>query len=217
MSGKFAVGVLGSLVWLSLAVLPCCGAGGQKVTRKYDGHWWLSVSQAEQSGFLNGYFDCYRYEYKGSAKFTINPPEIARGLVTEFYKHNASRLDEPVASVFYGLRDRPGEKSAATDGQPIKGRHGYYRGLYWMQMSALGGDAGQRGFVEGYLACHATLDHNKGGVFSKPASEYVLLITHWYGFVRDTGDINAKRQPTPIADVLFKFRDRPQRPKPGSR
>lgn len=68
----------------------------------------------------------------------------------------------------------------------------------------------QVGFVEGYLACHAKLDHNKGGTFSKPAAEYVNLITEWYGFNRDTDAVNAKRQPTAIADVLFKFRDQAQ-------
>lgn len=212
MSQRLTATAVGVLTWLILISLPCDGAGRQIDTHKYNGHWWLSITQAVQSGFLNGYYDCYRYEYKGSAKFTSNPPDIARSHVTEFYKQNVSRLDDPVTSVFYSLRDRPGEKPSASDGQRIRGRHGYYRGLYWMQIS-LSKDA-QLGFVEGYLACHAQLNRNNGGTFSKPPSEYVALINHWYRFNPLTGDIDGDRQPTPIADVLFRFRDRPQQPKP---
>lgn len=211
---KLTVSLLTSLICAAVMVLPCDGAGAPKNIRKYDGHWWLSATQAAQSGFLNGYYDCYRYEYKGSAQFTSNPPEIARSHVTKFYKQNVSRLANPVASVFYGLRDQPGEKPSASGGQPIRGRHGYYRGLYWMEISLSKG--AQLGFVEGYLACHAQLNHNNGGTFSKPPSEYVALINHWYRFNPATGDIDGNRQPTAIADVLFKFRDRSQHPRPGN-
>jgi len=205
---KLAASFLTTAICAVIVVLPCYGAGKHNVTYKYNGHWWLSVTHAEQSGFLNGYYDCYRYEYKGTAKFTINPPEIARDRVTEFYKQNVSHLDDSVATVFYGLRDLLGEKSSARDGQPIRGRHSYYRGLYWMQIYALGGDAGQRGFIEGYLECHVGLNHNRGGSFSKSASEYVSLISHWYRFDPATSDVDTNRQPAPIADVLFKLRDK---------
>lgn len=192
---------------LALDLTLAAAAAQQKTHSSYDGHWWLSVTRAERSGFLNGYFDCYTYEYRGPARFTANPPEIAQELVTRFYEGSPSRLSEPVPEVFYRFRDRPGERSTATDGQPIKGRHGFYDGTYWKQISALGGEAAQLGFVQGYLWCHAHLSRNTGGVFSKPPSEYVALITRWYGFVEGTGDIDAKREPAKIADVLFKFRD----------
>jgi hypothetical protein len=179
----------------------------KKVNKGYDGHWWLSTPPAERNGFLNGYLDCYAYEYKGPAKFTVNPPAIARDLITKFYEQGPPRLSEPVPEVFYRFRDRPGQKSTATDGEPVKGQHGFYDGTYWKQISALGGKAEQLGFVEGYLWCHEHLSRNKGGVFSKAPSEYVALITRWYRFVEGTGDIDAKREPTKIAEVLFKFRD----------
>lgn len=76
-----------------------------------------------------------------------------------------------------------------------------------MQMSALGGKAEQLGCIEGYLACHVSLNDNRGGAFSKEPSEYVALISHWYRFDRATGQVDAKRQVTPIANVLFKFLD----------
>ncbi len=201
-----------------LALSSYCATGQQKPEKAYNGHWWLAITQQERSGFLNGYFDCYTYEYKGPARFTNRPPAIARDLVTKFYKENPSRLNDLVSNVFLGLRDRPGETITDGDGEPIRGPHGFYHGLYWMEISDYPGpQLEQRGFVEGYLACHARLGHNKGGTFSKPAAEYVRLITQWYGFKRATGDINAKRQPTAIADVLFKFRDQAQSGTPPSK
>jgi hypothetical protein len=202
---------------LALGLTLATAKAQQKTDSSYDGHWWLSISPAERSGFLNGYFDCYTYEYKGPARFTVNPPAIARDLITKFYEGSPSRLSEPVPKVFYRFRNHPGEKTTATDGQPIKGRHGFYDGTYWKQISALGGKAEQLGFVQGYLWCHVRLSRDRGGVFSRPPSEYVALITRWYGFVEDTGDIDAKREPAKIADVLFKFRDQELHSKSGSK
>lgn len=211
MKRQIRAAIFGCSLSLLLALSSYCATGQQKPETTYNGHWWLEITQQEQSGFLNGYFDCYAYEHKGPARFTNHPPAIARDLVTKFYKENPSRLNDLVSNVFLGLRDRPGKRAVDKYGEPIKGRHGFYHGLYWMQISDYPGpQLEQRGFVEGYLACHARLDNNKGGTFSKPAAEYVRLITQWYGFNRDTGDINAKRQPAAIADVLFRFRDQAQ-------
>ena len=202
---------------LTVALLISSGAKAQqKMNTRYDGHWWLSISSSERNGYLNGYFDCYDYEFNGPARFDKNQPDIAYELVTEFYDGNPSHLAEPVSDVFYRFRDRPGEKMRATDGEQITGRHGFYDGTYWKQISALGGQAEQLGFVEGYLWCHAHLSRNRGGVFSKAPAEYVKLITRWYKFNRDTGDIDAKREPTKIADVLFKFRDQTRGSQIGS-
>ena len=197
---------------LLLALSPNFAVGQPKAEGTYNGHWWLAITHQEQSGFLNGYLDCYTYEHKGPARFTNHPPAIARVLVTRYYRENSSRLSNLVSSVFLGLRDSPGKAAVDRYGEPIKGTHGFYRGLYWMQISDYPGpQLEQRGYIEGYLTCHARLNHNSGGTFSKPAADYVKLITQWYGFNPETGDINAKRQPTAIADVLFKFRD-PVRP-----
>jgi hypothetical protein len=216
MKRKIRAAMLGCSLSLLLVLSPYCATGQQNPETTYNGHWWLAITEQEQSGFLNGYFDCYTYEYKGPARYTNYPPAIARDLVTKFYKENASRLNDLVSNVFLGLRDRPGESEIDKYGEPIKGPHGLYHGLYWRQISNYPGpQLEQSGFVEGYLECHAGLDHNKGGTFSKPAAEYVSLITQWYGFNRDTGDINAKREPTTIADVLFKFRDQAQTVNPG--
>jgi hypothetical protein len=74
-------------------------------------------------------------------------------------------------------------------------------------MYAIGGRKAQARFVEGYLWCHTHLARDKGETFSKGPGEYASLITRWYGFVEQTGDINAARERTKIAEVLYKFRD----------
>ncbi|HXZ41598.1 MAG TPA: hypothetical protein VEG68_12725 [Terriglobales bacterium] len=182
-------------------------ASNAQGVHRYDGHWWLSVSPTEREGFLDGYIDCYIYEYKGPARFTTISLDEARDLVTRFYEDNPSHLDEPVSDVLDRFRDHPGEKLPRDDGEPIKGRHGFYDGTYWKQIS-LDGKAQQLGFVGGHLWCHEHLSRNKGGMFSKSPAEYRALITQWYRLNEETGDIDAKREPMKIADVLFKFRDR---------
>lgn len=209
MGRKAGTAILLSYLCLSAGALVPGVEARQKTNTRYDGHWWLSISPGERSGFLNGYFDCYTYEYKGPARFTNNPPAIARDLLTKFYEGNASRLNELASDAFYRFRDRHGDQGTGNDGEPIKGRHGFYDGTYWKQIGAEGGpELQQLGFVEGYLWCHAQQpSRNKKAVFSKTPAEYVALITQWYGFDPRTGDINAKREPEKIADVLFKFRD----------
>lgn len=172
----------------------------------YNGHWWLSISRDERDGFLNGYFDCYKYDYKGPARFTEYPPDRARALVTHFYEVNAADLGQQVPNVFYRFRDRPGQTRTDGGGEPIRGRHGYYGGQYWGML----GEEGELGYVEGYLWCWKKCLHNKGATFSKSPKEYVALISKWYGLNYKTGDIDAEREPAKIADVLYKFRDRKQ-------
>jgi hypothetical protein len=192
---------------LSLGAVVSVARAQQRATNSYDGHWWLSVSPPERSGFLNGYFDCYRYEYRGPARFRNNPPAIADRLITKHYQDDRSRLTESVSDVFYRFRDLPGEKTREGGGEPIRGRHGFYDGTYWKQIGALGGKPEQLGFVEGYLWCHAHLSGNEGGIFSKPPADYARMITQWYGITEETGDIDEKREPVKVADVLFKVRD----------
>ena len=72
---------------------------------------------------------------------------------------------------------------------------------------AVAGPGAQLGFIEGYLACHGGLNNNRGGTFSRTAADYVKSISGWYRFDNETGDIDGERQPTFIADVLFRFRD----------
>jgi hypothetical protein len=173
---------------------------------QYDGKWWLSISAKEQDGFVSGFYDCYTYEYKGPDRYTVKSFAEYRRLITGYYQNDTSKKNLPVSEVMHQFRDRPGEKPA-TGGETTRGQHGYFDGLYWKQISALGGKEKEVGFIEGYLSCHSELVRDRGGVFSKPPADYAELITQWYGLKEDTGDIDEKREPAKVANVLFKFRD----------
>jgi hypothetical protein len=174
---------------------------------RYDGHWWLSVSQPERSGFVAGYLDCYIYEYKGPGHFDHRGMELDRDSVTKVYEGDSSSLDRRVGDVLYQFRDRPGDVVPSKDGERWSERHGFFDGLYWTQIDAIGGQEEQLGFVEGYLSCHAERSRNRGAVFSKTPTEYRTLISQWYRFDERTGEMDAKRYDAKIADVLFKVRD----------
>lgn len=175
-----------------------------ETSQHYNGRWWISVSAHEQDGFVSGYYDCYAYEYKGPDRYTAKSFIEYQELITKFYLKYPSKQTSPVSGVMHTFRDRPGDKVRL--GGTISDQHGYFDGLYWKQISALGGTEKQVGFVAGYLACHAQCVHNRGGDFSRPPAEYAALITQWYE-LKDDGDINEKREPIKVADVLFKFRD----------
>jgi len=183
-----------------LSVL-CLGLLGQGAQPLYDGHWWRSISQPEQDGFLFGWFDCYQFEYKGRDSFSKSMASD-RALIARAYESSPSDLSQPVSDVIIRLRDTSGEKPEETGGEPARGRHHGNDGLYWFQIQ----HTQQLGFVEGYLQCHEHLAHNKGGVFSKAPDEYRALISRWYQINEQTGDINGEREPEAIADVLFKVR-----------
>jgi hypothetical protein len=199
--------MFGAILGLLLALCSNEIMSQQKQGYTYDGHWWLSISSNEQTGFLNGYLDCYTYEHKGSDHFSSSA-DTYRNSVTQFYQKGQSfELNDSVPDLLHQFHDPQGRVVIDKYAEHEKGPHGGNNGLYWRQISVDSGpEVEQRGFVEGYLACHA----RQGHTFSKSAEAYVLLITQWYGFNRETDDIDAKREPTAIADVLLRFSDQDQ-------
>jgi hypothetical protein len=106
------------------------------------------------------------------------------------------------------VADAPGEV-AASGGEHWDEEHGFYDGQYWAQAFAVGGTDEQLGFVEGYLTCNHSLAHDHAGVFSKTPAAYRMLISQWYAFDSQTGDIDRTRATEKIPDVLRRFRDNP--------
>jgi hypothetical protein len=192
-------------IWLGV---PGCVTAQRSERSNYDGHWWQSVSPHERAGFVTGYMDCYSHER--GARFTTHSREAYRDLVSKFYEA-ASNRDEPVASTLIGLQDPRSESEGDSLTDRPGADHGYYDGLYWMQMSVDGPEE-QLGFVEGYLRCYSEFARNSLGIFSKSPAEYRSLITQWYRFDEATGDVDAERQPEKIANVLIKLRDAVQEP-----
>lgn len=153
---------------------------------------------------MAGYFDCYHFEYKGPDRYLTKSYQKYEQSLSAAYADSAN-LQRSLSDVIHSLRDKPGDSDQSVGGQPARGEHWGNDGLYWRQASNDGHDE-QLGFVEGYLFCHDKLARNKGGVFSNSPDQYRRLITAWYKFDEQTDEIDPKREPVAIADVLFKVR-----------
>lgn len=175
-------------------------------TMPYDGLWWRSVSADERGGFVDGYLDCYIYEYKGPAGFADRSSSALIRLISEYYSKHPSEMQEPVPQTLSRFRDRPGDTTNAVTaggGEEYFEPHAYYDGTYWKGMS----DSGRVGFIEGYLLCHVNQSRNVGGVFKESPVAYRGLVSRWYGLNDDTGDINGAREQEKVADVLYRVRN----------
>ena len=195
--------------WLSLTMSTCAAPPHAESRPVYGRDWWLSITDAERSGFIVGFLDCYGAEHAGPARFTTKSYDRYRDLVTNAFRRDSPRPGIAVAKVIELLGDKPGETAENPGGEPTTDPHSGNDGLYWMQMSVdTAGHDEQRGFVEGFLDCHSAADRDKSASFSKSADSYVALIDRWYRYDRNTGDIDGDRQPRPIADALLDQRDR---------
>ena len=143
---------------------------------------------------------------RGPYHTSIGTPFEWQRQITAFFERTPTQREMPAAEFI--LRAR-----VDTDGKTsLEGRdaetHGPYDGLCWQQMRGTGGAAEQRGFISGYLWCHAELCKNKGGAFSKTPEQYVGLVTRWYESRPRSGKGVADHQRRKIAEVLRRFRDR---------
>jgi len=172
----------------------------------YDGRWWLSISVGERSGFVPGYIDCYLFHVKGPADFA-KPLTAYRDSVTKYYEADSAHSDQPVSQVLMRLESRMGAIPAVRGGEFHKGSHSYFDGLYWSQLGALGGVEQQRGFVEGYLSCQASVPVAQRLTFSNSADDYRQLVSRWYR-LNDEGEVvDTERSAAKIGDVLLMLRD----------
>lgn len=186
----------------------CCSAEPYKSQPDRDGSWWLSINPDERSGFVDGYFDCYVFEYEGPLRFT-RYSKLRYGLMTTGFYQRKSSLGARtrVIDVINSFSDPPGFKSREKGLEPAHGRRGGDDGLYWMNIG-VNGTSRQLGLVEGYLDCHTVLNRSRGGTFSRAASYYPLMISRWYGIDESSATIDQAREDTSIAFVLYKFRDK---------
>ncbi len=174
----------------------------------YDGHWWVSITSAEQSGFLDGYFDCYTYAHKGTRRFAARPPATLSEAVTNYYRRPA-HLDTRFPVVFEQFRNRLGETFVDRRDEMLEEPHGYYNGALWREMSVPSGpQLEQIGYVEGYLSCRRELGGSRRASLSRRPAAYVTLISRWYRFDPVKNTMDPLRERRKIADVLSRFRDR---------
>ena len=204
MRHRTAVALVALLLLFALAAAPAAASpqGGKK---SYDGAWWLSLANWEQSGFLNGYMDCHAFEYRGSVAFT-KPAQAYIDALDAFYEQNADNKKVSVPEVLDRIRGAANETGAPPPPAGAAGPapHGAYDGKFWFDAET---PQVQLGFVEGYLACHAAKIKDADGHFSKSAEDYVPLINDAYGITDDTEDVDPEKGAQKIADVLHRLRD----------
>ena len=167
----------------------------------YDGRWWRSIAHEEQIGFVEGFGDCYKWDYRHDAPFQDRSFQAIADLVTAGLDHDSARLSTPVATLLLdtspGPRPEPG-------GEVWSNPHGYFDGQFWREAGA----AGRLGFVEGYVDCRVRFVRGAAARFSRPAPQYTALISAWYGINDSTDAQDEHRASATIASVLLRFRDR---------
>src|SRR5208282_4310577 len=128
---------------------PQPNTGATASHQHYDGKWWSVTDADEHLGFLYGAFDCLTWKaHKKSFSGTL---EQLPDKITAFYKSHPESASLSVVEV--GRRvaaELPPVKT--TDGEVYTNPHGFLDGTWWAQ----GGEAEDRGFLEGYLWCLRT-------------------------------------------------------------
>lgn len=165
--------------------------------RAYDGNWWLTVSSAEQSGFLNGLSDCSSFELRVTPHYARSTDENQQ-YVTHFYEGNPNQIRTSVFDVYSRAENEPPKATPLRHGEVWDEPHGYYDGMWWNSGIEAEAFLNRRGFVEGYVWCYTNKAHSPRGFFSETPAAYVARITEWY---KKPAHVDDK-----IADVLFKFR-----------
>ncbi len=199
------------LVFSALLILPQAARSqspaAEKTTEQpaapvYDGEWWLSLASWEQYGVINGYEDCYAFEYRGSTAFTKEVQTYIDELNKYFLSDPALRK-QTVSEALDLLRKAENDQPAPVAGATPTEAHGDFDGRFWFDADPVA----ELGFVEGYLACHTAKLKDADAKFSKSPSEYVDLINKAYNITDDTDEVDADKAPMKIADVLHTLKD----------
>ncbi len=217
MNRRKRIRVIQLVLGTALSVAPnnaSLAAGQIRPDSTQNGHWWLSLPTRERDGFVAGFVDCYSFSHR-SGTFGKRSLIRYRELTTEVFTKNQMRLGEQVGRIILELRSVPSDEPWLKGGETHPRPHGYFDGMYWMQIGAKEESSPQdadhridmrRGFVEGYLHCLAGV--RRAPKFSKSAQAYQGLITNWYGLDRGVGDDPYdKRVDTAAADVLMQLCD----------
>lgn len=140
---------------------------GRRVNQ-FGRQWWLSVSNDESRGFLDGYADCTFAEKGSAAGADISVWELSARISSYYEKYKSSRISVPRLAdrIDHAVPSQTRMSGGEMDNRP----HGYYDGLWWKGAS----DNEQVGYVEGYLVC---LGHPAGESESRKIAN---AITAWY-------------------------------------
>jgi len=168
----------------------------------YDGKWWVAADDYEREGFFWGTSDCLTWTAHVGKGFYgtstgMNADAFTRK-VSDYYRAHPSHITVPVISVWRKLGPEIGKATPQTEGGEVyKTPHGFLDDGWYKSSS----EAERFGFLEGYLGCLRT--YVKDQEYSRPVHEYDDKIWDYYAS-------HPKSYHEAIADVLFRFRDRPK-------
>lgn len=191
-----------NLVLISALVLSA-GCGAQTVTpaasnghakSQFDGAWWLSANQGEQSGFVNGVADCMTWEVHKTG-YSATPEQLA-DKITKFYQVNPGSKGLSVLEAWQRVSSAAKQATVPKGGETWANPHWYLNGDWWAQEA----QTEQTGFVEGYLWCLRTQVAGPHGSYTKPDSFYWEKINAYV-------TANPKLGKEAIATTLARFKD----------
>jgi len=163
------------------------------VEPRYDGEWWLTLTEDEKLAFYEGFDDCYVTDVKNG----YSPDKtyaLERNKITKYYLDNPGDQSEYIYKIIIKL-----ENENPRNLHLMKERHQGYDGELWRMYI----DSDHLAFVRGYIDCRVTYLHS---TISKPIKYYVGSISSWYGIVlTDPGEINEKTGGDKIGDVLVRL------------
>lgn len=163
----------------------------------FDGEWWKVAAPEEQVGFINGYYDCYRYDAKGRKTAKGSAVEFQKA-VSDFYEAHQDQFRTSVPALLRRLAvTYKSPVIRPRNGEVWREPHGFYDGLWWKQSEP----KEQIGYLEGYCSCYSHDVRRPPARFSKRAAEYQELITQYYNHPKHSEDDK-------IAYVLYRFRDK---------
>ena len=171
--------------------------------KSFDGRWWGRVSKAQKSAWVDGYGDCHIYDKGQRNDFAGTRMPMLVDKISDYYRKQHEHGERDLSLVVLE-QARSMHVPETPGGEVYSNPHGFYLGDYFRGLLEPGA---REAFVQGYLACYATVEHPKAR-FSNPARWYTDQISQWFGLnEQDESKIDDKRANIPIADALFEFRD----------
>lgn len=188
---------------LILSLVLSAGYGAQTATpaassgyakSHFDGAWWLSANQGEQSGFVNGVADCMTWEaHKNGYSAT---PEQLTDKITKFYLADPGSQGLSVLEAWQRVSPSVKQATVSKGGEIWTNPHWYLNGDWWAQEA----QTERTGFLEGYLWCLRTQVEVPLASYSKPASFYREKINAYV-------TANPKLGKEAVSRTLARFKD----------
>jgi hypothetical protein len=162
-------------------------------TRDFDGNWWKATSSDQRQGFLAGYTDCI-VDDMGEELVFDKSWRTCEEEITSYY--TSGDLRRPLSQSI---------RSLAKPGQMRGEKHEGFGNEWWRVDS----QESRRGFVEGFLVCHA--DGPTKLKWTRSTQFYVEQLDNLYN-VDDRNGENGPEYTGSISSAMQQLADDPIRP-----